>query len=121
MSLWLKGECCLEAGLGKIVNLPIEQEVSNEAEPEIRVCVGEPTRSNLELMRMNEDEFEVYLDAFGTILADMFPWSTIKLYNRLPGDADVIVTHGSYEDHLERVEIVSLVRSVRKGLVGCQA
>ncbi len=107
--------------MGTLVEFPIEPETSPGPEPEIRVCVGEPTKSNLAFMMMSEDQFEGYLDAFGAILAEMFPWSTIKLYNRLPDGADVIVTYGSYTDHLERTEIVSMVRSVRKGLVGCGA
>lgn len=103
--------------MGEVLSFPQPQETLGD-EPEIRVSVGSPDPETLGRMRMSSEEFEQYLDNFGTVLARMFPWATIKLYSRLVDGSDVHITHTAYDSHSEKIEIISLVREVKRGLLG---
>jgi len=103
--------------MGEVLSFPQTQEPLGD-EPEIRVSVGSPDSDTLGRMRMSSEEFEQYLDNFGSVLAKMFPWVTIKLYSRLDDGSDVHITHTAYDSHSEKIEIISLVREVKRGLLG---
>tara|TARA_B100000927_G_scaffold278034_1_gene260265 strand:+ start:25311 stop:25649 length:339 start_codon:yes stop_codon:yes gene_type:complete len=106
-----------DLGMANLLSFPERAEPVGD-EPEIRVSVGSPDEHTLLQLKMSTEQFEQYLDNFGTVLSRMFPWATIKLYSRLVDGADVHITHTAYDSHIEKIEIISLIREVKRGILG---